>query len=383
MAPLRVRPYSRQTWAEIDLSQIERNVRLIGEFVGPGVELMPIVKAGGYGHGAVPSADAAMRGGAKVLGVASLDEAKELYENAIDCDIAVLGFIEENFQDDAIRFNFIGNLYREEQIPILERQARKLGKKARVHIKIDTGMIRLGVPEEKAGAFIRRVLESQEIQLEGIFTHCPLSDDPENSFTVEQFERFMRIVSSLPDLPEKIKLHAANSAAILDFPQTHLDLVRPGILCYGHYPGDGVKREVEVSPALELKCQIIDLKTIQPGTGIGYGHLFSPKKEMLVAVIPIGYADGYNRLHSFGGEVLIRGRRCPIVGAVSMDFTMIGVPDDLEVEMQDVVTLIGSDENEEITVSELARKLSTIPYEIFCLLGDRVYREYLNEPGQD
>jgi alanine racemase len=244
-------------------------------------------------------------------------------------------------------------------------------------------MIRLGLPEENAGRFIRRVMDSQEIDLEGIFTHCPLAEEPDNSFTVEQFERFMRIVSSLPDLPESVKLHAANSAAVLDFPQTHLDLVRPGILCYGHYPSDEVRRAVEVRPALELKSQIIDIKRIEPGTGIGYGHLFKPKREMLVATIPIGYADGYNRLHSFSGEALIRGRRCPIVGAVSMDFTMIGIPEDLDVEMQDVATLIGRDGDEEITVSELARKLSTIPYEIFCLIGDRVYREYLHEPRQD
>jgi len=372
----------RPTRVEIDLNAIAHNIQAIRRKVAGRVKIMAVVKADGYGHGATEVAKVALQSGANCLGVAILEEGVELRLSGIKAPILILGLTPPEKVQEVITYNLSQALSSTELAKALSAEAQKSGKVARVHIKIDTGMSRIGVPPESAINFVKQILTLKAIEIEGIFTHFSVSDSVDDSndksFTELQIDRFKQVIAGLEENGIQIPIkHAANSAGVLNFPSSYFDMVRPGIIIYGLYYSRGVAVAENLEPAMSFKTAIIHLKTVAPGSSISYGRTFTTEKESIIATLPVGYADGYNRLLSNKGEVLIKGRRAPIVGRVCMDMTMIDVSHIPEVKIGDEVVLFGKQGGAEIPMDEIADKTNTIVNEVACSIGKRVPRVYL------
>ena len=362
----------------MDLSAIRRNLEAMKETLDDNVRLCAVIKADGYGHGAVPVA-AAARGVAEWFAVATFEEALELRKHGIMEPVLILGFTHPGFFEDLIRFDIRPNIYTLESAAQLSQTAVKLGKTARIHIKIDTGMSRLGfLPGEESVEEIVRTAALPGIEMEGIFTHFTAADEADKGKAWEQVRQFRWMADQLEARGVHFRIrHCANSAGILEGIGKDFDMVRAGIITYGLYPSDEVNRDaLPLLPALELKSHVIYVKTVEPGTGISYGSDYVTDRPTRVATVPLGYGDGYPRLLSNRGEVLIRGRRARILGRVCMDQFMVDVTDIPGVEMGDEVTLIGRDGSESISADELAKLCGTISYEIVCGLHQRIPRVY-------
>lgn len=372
----------RPVWADVDLSAVAHNIREIRRLVRPKTHIMAIVKANGYGHGAARVARTVLQYGADSLGVATLGEALQLRQEGIKAPILILGYTPAEQAGLAVAHNVTQTIYTPEMAEAVSGAAVQMKTRAAVHIKIDTGMGRIGfLPGNGTMEAIRRMVRLPGLFVEGIFTHFAAADWQNKDFTWEQFARFQEVLESLSragiDIPIK---HAANSAAVLDMPETHLDMVRPGIILYGLYPSEKVRKErVSLSPAMALKTRVSFVKRVGPGTSISYGRKYITTRETLIASLPLGYADGYSRLLSNQGEVLIRGKRLPVVGTVCMDQLMVDVGELPNVSMGDEAVLFGSQGGERIAVEEIAERLNTINYEILCMVGGRVPRVYVNE----
>jgi len=354
------------TWLEIDLDAIAKNTRNIKKLIGQNKELMAVVKGNAYGHDVLEIVPIFLKNGATRLAVARLEEGIFLRKAGIDVPILVLSATLKEEAETALMHDITTSACNISFIKKMNELSLKLKKKAKIHLKIDTGMGRLGVKPEKAVDFIKKVLTFDHIIIEGIFTHFSVADEKDKKYTEEQFRKFSEILKILEK--EKIRIplkHVSNSATLLDLEHMWLDMVRPGIALYGLYPSKEVKKVIKLIPAQRFKTRIAFLKELPAEKSISYGRTYTTyKKNTIIASLPIGYADGYSRLLSNKGEVLVRGERMPIIGRICMDQCMIDVTDLPLVKIGDEVVLWGKQGNERITVEEIADKLNTINYEI-------------------
>ncbi|MDD5014309.1 MAG: alanine racemase [Atribacterota bacterium] len=357
------------TWIEIDLDAIAKNVKNIKKLIGEKKELMAVVKGNGYGHDIFEISSVVLKNGANRLAVARLEEGIFLRKTGITVPILVLGLTLEQQVELLVSYNLTPTVCKYETVEKLSKFAVKEDKMVKVHIKVDTGMGRIGIFPNHVLDFVKKVEAFKNIEIEGIFTHFSVADEKDKAYTEAQFKKFMEVLTILEKEGIKIPVkHVGNSATLLDFPHMWLDLVRPGISIYGLYPSTEVQKTVKLIPAHSFKTRIIFLKELPVGRCISYGRTYTTtKRRTKIASLPVGYADGYSRLLSNQGEVLVRGRRFPVIGRVCMDQTMIDVTNLPQVEAGDEVVLWGRQGQEEITVEEVAEKIGTINYEIVHL----------------
>lgn len=360
------------TYAEIELEAIKHNIAEIKKIISPKTHFMAVVKANAYGHGAVAVSRAAVESGVDFLAVANLREALELREAGMLLPILILTESPTSVMDEIVQHRLTQTVYSYSEAKALSDEAVKRNKKASVHIKVDTGMGRVGVNPSEAMALYQKTASLPNLIIEGIFTHFAKAEEHNDSFTSEQFEKFQNIISRLENVPIK---HAANSAATLFHPQTHLDMVRIGLMMYGIYPSGGTHRSICLRPALSFKTRVAYIKRVTQNMPLSYGGTHVTSRETTIVTLPVGYADGYSRKLSNKAKVLIKGKRYPIVGTISMDMVLVDVGD-AKVEVGDEVTLIGSQGVETISADEVARLSDTISYEIICSIGKRVPRIY-------
>ena len=367
-----------RVYAEINLDAIVKNVDNLMTLTKENTGALAVVKADGYGHGDVAVAKAVAQ---KVTGyaVATLDEAVNLRENGVKKPILVLGYVDPYEFDILVSHEITATVFDVETAQLLADAARVQKKQAHCHIKVDTGMRRIGLePDENGIAIVKQITALKELSADGIFTHFAASDETDKTSAEHQFKLFTDFTGRLEK--EGIHFtyrHCANSAAVIDMPQVDLDMVRLGIAMYGMYPSDEVKKEkVELFPALDLKSHITMVKEIPAGEKVSYGGTFTTTRTTKLATVSVGYGDGYPRALSSKGYVLVRGQKAPIVGRVCMDQMMVDVTDIKNVTRADIVTLIGKDGDAEITVEEIAALAGTFNYEFVCDLGKRIPRSY-------
>ena len=367
----------RPTLVEIDLARLRANFHAIRRHVAP-AKVMPILKANAYGHGLVPVAQEMEALGADYIGVAVLEEGILLREHGIRTPILVLGGILGNQVPGFLQHELTITASSVEKLCQIEEAAGQLGVRARVHLKIDTGMERVGVHYYSAGSLLETSLQCRHIDLEGIYSHFANADAPDLCDARLQLERFQEVLSfyerhSLPPPPLR---HLANSPAILQLPEAAFDLVRPGLLLYGVYPSREIARTVPVLPALSWKSRVVYFKVIQPGHTVGYGSTWQADHPVRAVTIPVGYGDGYFRAMSGRAQVLLRGKKYPVVGRISMDQVVVNIEWDSAYN-DDEVLLIGEMDGEAITCQDLADWAGTIPYEILTNINTRVPRVYV------
>ena len=377
--------------AEIDLKAIAHNIKELRRITHPDARLMGVVKANGYGHGAIEVARCALQNGAAVLGVARIEEGVQIREAGIEVPILIFGYTLPERTPDLFEYDLTQTVYTYASAQVLSRTATSLKKKIKIHLKIDTGMGRLGLLPQDFQGDNSVALNADAIQetlaiaglggleLEGIFTHFATADSADKTYAEDQLDLFMIFLDRLrrAGLEPPVR-HAANSAALIDMPQSHLDMVRPGIASYGLHPSDEVnKKHVSLKPAMALKARIIHLKKVPAGFAVSYGSTHRTPTATTIATIPIGYADGLNRLLSSSGRMLVHGQLAPIIGRVCMDLTMLDVGHIDNVRMDDEVVIFGQQGSGSITVDEIASSLNTINYEIVSTITARVPRVYL------
>lgn len=370
----------RPTYAEIDLRNLGHNIAQIRKFVSSNTKVMGVVKANAYGHGAVDISRSCEKSGVDYLGVASLGEALEIRSASVKTPILILSETPIAYLERIIDADLTQTVYTYELAQFLSDIAKQKGATAKIHIKVDTGMGRVGVLYDEALPLIKKILSLPNLYLEGIFTHFAKAEDSKSDFTVSQYKKFMELFGLLSKEGINIPIkHAANSAAMINYPFTHLDMVRVGICLYGLYPFRSVpsSKNLSLKKVLSFKTKILYLKKAPKGTTISYGSSYAAPKDTKIATLPVGYADGLSRGLSNNGQVIIRGRRYPIVGNVTMDMTMIDTDDEQEIEAGDDVVIIGKQKEEEITADDIAKILGTINYEVICGIGKRVPRVYL------
>lgn len=370
-----------RVYADIDLDAIEQNVEALMSLTKPGTKAMAVVKADGYGHGDVAVAKAVY---SKVFGyaVATLDEAVNLRKNGIDKPILILGFVNPDEYEILVNNDVAATVFDYETAQHLNETAKRLKRSAICHIKVDTGMRRIGLePDENGFETVKQIKALEYVEAKGIFTHFATSDEADKTKANEQLHKF----NSFIDMLEKAGItfeyrHCANSAAIIDMPDTYKDMVRLGIAMYGMYPSEEVDAgRVSLKPALQLKSHVTMVKEIGTGERVSYGGTFITQRPTKLATVSVGYGDGYPRSLSSKGFVIIRGRRAPIVGRVCMDQLMVDVTGIDDIMRNDVVTLIGRDGSEEISVEQIAALAGTFNYEFVCDLNKRIPRNYYKD----
>lgn len=366
------------THARIHLGNIRDNLRAIRAAVGPERRILIAVKANAYGHGAVEvSRMAEATGTANALGVATVPEGLQLREAGVRLPILKLGPTFPWELEAALAADLTLAVCSPEEAEALAGAARATGRAARAHLKLDTGMGRVGVPAEAAKEVAQRLGQAPGVQLEGIFTHLPVSDEADPAFTRDQIARFRAAAEAVQAaLGRRLTVHCANSGAVLGHGDGWLDLVRPGIMIYGFYPDAGTPRSIPLRPGLSLLTRVSFLKRVAEGTTVGYGRTWTAPQDTWIATIPAGYADGFNRLFSNRGRVLVGGQSYPLAGRVCMDQSMVDLGPETEVKVGDEVVLIGRSGDLEITVDEWAQALGTITYEVTCQINGRVARVY-------
>lgn len=369
----------RPAWAEIDLDAIAYNTRNIKQLIG-NKDLIAVVKANCYGHGAIDIIPTLLENGASRLAVAMISEALEIRENKITAPIMILGFTPLYLGEELINNDIEQTVYDLDYARELSKIALSLNKKAKIHIAMDTGMGRIGfLPNEKSIDDITEIYSLEGIDVVGIFTHFSTSDEKDKEYSHQQFTKMMSVIDELEkrgiDIPLK---HVANSGAIIDLPNTYLDAVRAGIILYGYYPSDEVnKSNLALKPALTLKATITNVKTLEKDMYISYGRTFKTSDKTVVATIPVGYADGYIRKLGENGKVIIKDQFAPIIGRICMDQFMIDVTNIPDVKIGDEVILLGEKNNLKYNADDIAEKLGTINYEVTCMLKSRLPRVYI------
>lgn len=370
-----------RAWAEVDLDAIAHNLSEIKRISNKKTEIMAVVKADAYGHGVLETVNILINSGVKGLAVSMLDEAIQLRKIGVKVPILILSYTDPVRAMEIIEHNVTQTVFSHDLAEALSKAAVTAKKNVKIHIKIDTGMTRVGfMPGYSAVKNVEKICKLQNIVLEGLFTHFASADEHDESYTKMQFERFMNICMELNRIGIHIPIrHVCNSAGIIQYPKMHLEMVRPGIILYGLYPSDDLdKKTIELKPVMTLKANIILVKEVVKDSPISYGRIFTTNKQSKIATVPIGYADGYSRLLTNKGEVLVNGQRAPIVGKICMDQCMIDVTDIKgNVCVGDEVVLLGRSGNEEISADEIARKLGTINYEVVSVIGKRIPRVYL------
>jgi alanine racemase len=373
----------RPVWAEVDLGAIRHNVHALRAAVAPS-RVLAVVKADGYGHGALPAARAALDAGAASLGVALVEEGVALREGGIDAPVLVLSEPVPDAAACVVSHRLTPVVYTPGGVEALAKAVAERGRTEPlpVHLKVDTGMHRVGAATRDAVALAQQVSDHAELRLEGVCTHFAVADEPDDPYTNEQLARFDAALAELRALGiDPPVVHTANTAGALAFPRSRRDLVRAGIGVYGVPPAPALAGIVDLHPALVVKARVSHVKSLRAGSRVSYGLRYALPSDARIATVPIGYGDGVPRnLGHVGGEVLVHGRRCPIAGTVTMDQLMVDAGD-LPVEPGDEVVLIGTQGRETITATEWAARLGTIAYEIVCGIGPRVPREYLGGAG--
>lgn len=368
----------RPTWVEIDLSAIANNTRQIKALVGPQVRILASLKADAYGHGAVKVARTVLHNGASMVGVATVSEAKPLREAGIDAPLLVFGYVPLWQMREAVRLGLTVTLYALESAQALSRAALALREKVKVHIKVDTGMGRLGIRAEQVDevlALVREVLALPGLELEGIFTHIAMADTQDLEHAHLQLARFRKVIDALEEEGLRPPLvHAANSAALLRLPEARFNMVRPGIALYGLHPSEEVPIPEGFRPALSFKTQVSQVKTIPAGEGISYGCTYVTQAPTRVAVLPVGYADGFRRAPANWGSVLLHGEEAPILGRVCMDQCIVDVSHIPQTRVGDEVVLIGRQGTASLTAELIAQRLGTSNYEVVSAILARVPR---------
>ena len=371
---------TRPAWVTVDLAAVRHNVAALVELVAPAA-VCAVVKADGYGHGAVAVARAALEAGAQWLAVAVVDEGVELREAGVRAPVLLLAEPPLASFDEVVARHLTPVVYTAAGIDAVDTAAAMHGREhVGVHLKVDTGMHRVGAAPADAAALAGAVVSSRHLRLEGLLTHFPVADEPDrDADTKAQLERFEEVRDALAGagiVPEVV--HAANSAAAIAFEGARYDLVRCGIAVYGCPPSPALAGRVDLRPALSLSAEVSFVKTVPAGEGLSYGLRYTCPERTVVATVPLGYADGVTRrLSAVGGEVLIGGRRYPMAGTVTMDQLLVDCGPDADVQLGDEVVLLGRQGEEEITADEWAARLDTVNYEVVCGMGPRVPRRYV------
>ncbi len=377
----------RRTWTEVSLNAIEHNFNEIKNKVG-NKKVCCVVKADGYGHGAVELSREYERLGADFLAVSNIDEGKELRENGVTLPIVILGYTPALNVTELINNNLSQAVYSLDYAKMLNENCRGFDKKIKIHIKLDTGMSRIGFMCQKfprddySVEEIKQTCELEHLQLEGLFTHFCVSDEGEEGreFTNEQYKNFNIVLDKLKKNGiNPSVVHCSNSGAIEDYPKTYCDMVRAGIILYGLSPSSKLQGRLDLIPAMTLKTSVAYVKYIEKGATISYGRTYRAQKKMKVATVPIGYADGFIRKYAKNGYMMIKGKKAPIVGRVCMDQTMLDVTDIEDVKIGDEVIVFGDGSGDSPTADTLALSADTINYEIVCLISKRVPRVFVKD----
>jgi alanine racemase len=379
--------------AEVDLGAIGQNVTELRNITNPAAKVMAVVKADAYGHGAEKTAETALKNGAEVLGVARINEAVALRKAGFTVPVQIFGYTPPSMAKTLIRYDLTQTVFSFQSASALSQTALSKGEKIRIHIKVDTGMGRLGLVTD-CGAIscsdinltrsslqhVESIVRLQGIIPEGIMTHFASADSLDKRYARKQFEIFMDFIDRLKKNGIEFSVrHAANSAAVMEMPETHLDLVRPGISIYGLYASDDIDRNIiKLKPAMALKTRVVHVKEIPEGFSVSYARTYHTRKNTTVATVSVGYADGFNRRLSSSGFMLVHGKRAPVIGRVCMDLTMLDVSHVPDVAVGDEVVVFGAQEDEFIHVDEIAQTLNTINYEIVTGITARVPRIYTN-----
>jgi len=366
-----------QSHAVVHLNNIRNNIEGIRKSIGPDRKILIAVKANAYGHGSVEVSRMAEEAGVNWLGVATVPEGIELRKAGITLPILKFSPVFSEEIEAALEYDITLAVCDRHITGFINDKAAAAGKTVSVHMKVDTGMFRVGVSTDEA-AVLAHYIENDcsHLDLEGVFTHLPVSDSADLEYTKEQIGLFSRVMKDItesigrkPDL-----VHCSNSGAVLGHPEGYFDMVRPGIMIYGYYPDSGTPRTITLYPGMSFKTRISFIKKVKAGTKVSYGRTWSAVKDTWIATIPVGYADGFNRLFSNKGRILVNGNSYPIAGRVCMDQCMVDLGPETEVCSGDEVVLIGRSGNAEISCYEWAEKLGTIPYEVTCNIGPRVQR---------
>ncbi|HIA33171.1 MAG TPA: alanine racemase [Nitrospinaceae bacterium] len=387
---------NRATFAEINLDSFRHNLHSIKSLIGPDVGTMAIIKADAYGHGAIQCARAATKEQVNYIGVGIIQEAIELRENGITSPILILGGIYPNEIEDLIKYNLSTSLSSSVIASAISKKAEQANKSVGVHIKIDTGMGRLGIQPEDFLSLLNNVITCKNLKIDGLFTHFSSADEEDPETTHHQISIFLNVLkklrttnfSKMTNEIDHILFHSANTAGLLRFPESRFDLVRPGISLFGSFPSPTVasvfdsltneNKATKLRPVMNWKTKIIQIQTLRKGVPISYGGRYVTKNDRtLIATIPVGYADGLSRQLSNNMELLVKETRVKQVGTICMDMCLIDVTSLPDVKMGDEVVIFGSQGNGQIKVEELATKADTIPYEILCGVGKRVPRIYI------
>lgn len=377
----------RRTWTEVSLNAIEHNFNEIKNKVG-NRKICCVVKADGYGHGAVELSKEYEKLGADFLAVSNIDEGKELRENGVTLPIVILGYTPAVNATELVNNNLSQAVYSLDYAKMLNENCRKLNKKVKIHIKLDTGMSRIGFMcqefsrDDYSVREIKEACELEHLQLEGLFTHFCVSDEGEEGreFTNEQYKNFNIVLDKLKEIGINPPIvHCSNSGAIEDYPGTYCDMVRAGIILYGLSPSGKLNGRLNLIPAMTLKTSVAYVKYIEKGATISYGRTYEAQKKMKIATVPIGYADGFIRKYANDGYMMIKGKKAPIVGRVCMDQTMLDVTDIEDVKIGDEVIVFGDGSGDSSTADTLALSADTINYEIVCLISKRVPRVFVKD----
>lgn len=370
----------RPVWAEINLDNLAFNMRQIRK-ISKSKDIIGVVKADAYGHGALDVAPVLLENGATSLAVAVVSEGVELRRGGIEAPIMILGFTPPSLIDNLLKYDIEQTVFSFDYAKELSRIAQRKHKKAKIHIALDTGMGRIGfLPNEESIHEVEKISELPNIEIKGLFSHFATADEKNKEYASYQLNNFNKFYEALKRRGVNIKIrHIANSAAIIDLPETHFEAVRPGIILYGYYPSEEVYRsKIELKPVMELKTNIAHIKNVPSGQYISYGRKFQSSRESVIATLPVGYADGYTRLLFNKAKVIINGKFAPVVGRICMDQCMVDITDiEGEVKVGDEVILIGERNGVELNAEHIAEMLGTISYEVICMITKRVPRVYI------
>jgi alanine racemase len=372
----------RPTWAEVDLNRLDRNFLALRRFLPGHVKIVAVIKADAYGHGAIPVARRLTKLGVDMLAVAILEEAMAIRHAGIRCPVLLLNGFWPGQEHEIIRYELTPAIYRLQLLDQLEQAASRAKRSVAYHLKINTGMSRLGVELEEALVFLQRGAKSSWTRCEGLYTHLSSAEDSQSRSNEAQIGRFRTILTFAEQSGIRVGWrHAANSAGILNLKESWFDAVRPGLVLYGINPLPTPAVELSINPVLSWKTRVMQVRSIKSGSAIGYGDTYTVSRDSVIAALPVGYTDGLLRSLSNRGQVLIQGRQAPIVGTISMDLTLIDVTQITSPQVGDEVVLIGKQGDREIRAEEVGRLAGTIPYEILCRIGSRVPRIYIDDSG--
>ena len=373
----------RPAWTEIDLSKLRRNLQLIRGDLPKKVQLMAVVKDEAYGHGALDVARVAVEEGAWGFGLSTLEEAMTLRDAGITAPLLLLGERQEAELEWCVAHDLTVCVNETHNVRALAKIAAKFGKKIPVHVKIHTGMSRYGVRWDEALPLIEKIVTEKSLSLEGVMTHFSQSDETEKSFANLQFARFNEVLRALEQRKISVKLrHTCNSGGFLDLPHTHLDMVRVGILLYGVFPSLVCRKIPGIEPVMSVKAKIAAIQKLKPGEVVGYGMRYTATSERRIAILPIGYGDGFPRVRN-EGCALIHGRRAPLLGGIAMDALMVDITDIPQAQMWDEAVIMGRQGGEEITVRDLAKLKNSVTYDVLTSWRLRLRRKSVNHTKQD